>query len=114
MNAPRFLASAAALSAALGCATVAVANGPADVPARYSVAVSLAELDLTERDGVTTLYGRLQEAAEQVCARAIRRGDTLAGHTRGELRAACYEATLERAVRDAQLSSLVQLHDGDS
>lgn len=114
MNAHRSLAKAAVLTAALSCAAFAAATGPARAPAGHSVTVSFAELDLTNPAGVTMLYARLQAAAEAVCAREIRHGDTLAGRTRSELRAACYEATLERAVRDVQLGALEQVHAGDS
>jgi UrcA family protein len=80
------------IATGLGC-QLANAAPPKDVP---SVVVQFADLDLTHGNGAATLYGRLQAAAEQVCASQNgRNGSDIGTQTRYKI---CRQSAVATAV----------------
>jgi UrcA family protein len=84
---------------------LANAAPPADVP---SVMVHFADLDLTHSDSVQMLYGRLQAAAETVCASQNgRNGRDIGMQTRYRL---CQRGALAAAVAKVDQPGLTAYH----
>jgi len=80
------------IATGLGC-QLANAVPPEDAPA---VTVQFADLDVTHSDGVARLYGRLQAAAERVCASHDGRiGSDIASQARYK---SCRQSALATAV----------------
>ena len=76
-----------------------------------SVAVSYAELDLSNPVGAEALYDRLQRAAQEVCGVNQRPSSTF--YTAGASeRKACYQDALDRAVAQVDQPLVTEQHSG--
>ena len=91
------------LSVLLGSSSVALAGGAVDEPARRTV--HFADLDLARAVDATVLYGRIHNAAGEVCAR-------LAGRDLKSLALAhsCVEQAVARAVADVNAPVLTSYY----
>ena len=93
---------------ALAAASSQPASASPEVPAGYEVVtrrVSYADLDLTRKEGVETLYSRIRVAANEVC-------DLTNSRLVGRLVMAnrCKQEAIGRAVEDANLAELTTFH----
>ncbi|MBI1733384.1 MAG: UrcA family protein [Gammaproteobacteria bacterium] len=75
---------------------------PSDIPP--TVTVSFADLDLSKPEGAATLYGRLHQAAKQVCGTQGRRLDEIVQWK------ACYASAIGEAVKMVDQPSLTAHH----
>ena len=76
---------------------------PGSIP---SITLSYSELDISKPQGLETLYTRIKRAARSVCG--IERSPTTM--FRGRQAMACYQTTVEDAVRQANRPRLTALH----
>ena len=95
------------LAAVLALPAVASAGNNANVE-NTSVKVSFADLDISNADGLNTLYKRLQNASKEACGSiAYTQEKNLSALTRNK---ACYQETLSSAVEKVDNDSLRDLH----
>jgi UrcA family protein len=96
---------------AIPCVALAVLLSPLSAVAAqpgYEVArrtVNFADLDLTRRDGIATLYSRIKSAANEVCEPVDSR--TFESLVRVQR---CKEQAISRAVMDVKSSQLTTFH----
>jgi UrcA family protein len=96
------------LAAVLALPAVASAGNNASIE-NTSIKVSFADLDISNADGVSALYKRLQNASEEACGSiANTQEKNLSALTRNK---SCYQETLSSAVEKVDNDSLRDLHN---
>lgn len=97
----------ASLAAVLALPAVASAGNNGNFE-DTSIKVSFADLDISNADGLSALYKRLQNASEEACGSiAFTQEKNLSALTRNR---ACYQETLSSAVEKVDNDSLRELH----
>jgi UrcA family protein len=108
---PRLAGQVRAVFAGLAIATLsfaAHAGGPVRPgPTPNTIVVDYSDLDLTDKDGLSTLYARLQYAAERACGGAPTARELWARPKFEQ----CFEQALSDAVLDIDDATLRALHD---
>ena len=96
------------LAAVLALPAVASAGNNASFEGT-SIKVSFADLDISNAEGVSALYKRLQNASEEACGSiAYTQEKNLNALTRNKT---CYQETLGSAVEKVDSDSLRELHN---
>lgn len=98
---------AAIVGVGLGSPAMLLAGSPSDLE-NGGIAVSYADLNLQNEEGVQVLYRRLRQASRDVC------GDTPLKLVGPVLRQAneCYRETLTEAVEKVDNENLTRIHAG--
>lgn len=106
MSKSKMIAATSILSVALmGAVLPATASLPTNT---LSKNVAFQDLDLSNVNGQSTLYKRLQKAAKNVCAtNGYRNTKSLVDLRDGK---ACYKTTLTAAVQEIDNAALTELH----
>ncbi len=101
---------AAASLAALLVLPVAAAAGSNVDSERTFVKVSFSDLDISDRQGLITLYRRLQDASEEACGPITYReaGNDLRALSRNKQ---CYRESLSKSVDKVGSDALRELHN---
>src|SRR5690349_8273 len=84
-------------------------RNPFDNVATVSLRVPMHDLDPTTVRGATALYGRIEIAANRICAAPRDRHDGLAKRRELERAARCFEAVVDKAVADLRATANVDI-----
>lgn len=103
---PRLIAAVIFGTLALGCGAASIA---ADGSAAPRVVVKFGDLNVSNLQGATTLYGRIEAAARKVC-QSYETDSNPADISLYAVHTACVQNAIARAVRSARIHALFTIY----